>query len=199
MKNPMALAGLILILASTAWAGGAQEVMPSKDAIVRQVNEQVDKIYAAEGGKRDKRVIRAEYVGNSAVKGMILAAEESLDKHAYEKVHAIVAAADSTIADIRKEQPKARLNEMQIAFLHYLDGDAYGFADKTKEAIQAYRKSLSHAKTASAYFQLGTVYMVSRDVKNGEKCYKEALRLDKGIEPKYRQTMAGLKKAGYIK
>jgi len=199
MRKTMAVAGLILMLAARALAEDTVDGMPSREAVVRQVSEQVEKIYAKEGGKRDRKIIRAEYIGNSTIKGMVLAAEESLNKQAYDKVHVIVAAAGNTIADIRKEQPKARLNATQIAFLYYLDGDAYGYADNAKEAMASYKKSLDYAKTATAYFQLATVYMVSGDVKNGEKCYKEALKLDKSIEPKYRETLAGLKKAGYIR
>jgi tetratricopeptide (TPR) repeat protein len=199
MKRLVAVAGLMLMVAVQAAAEGAPEEKPSMEEVARQTSERVDKIYAAEGGKRDKTIIRAEYVGNSAIKGMILAAEENLNKQAYENVHAIVVAAGKTIADILKEQPKVRLNSKQIAYLYYLDGDAYGYADKTKEAISAYKKSLDYAKTASAYFQLGTVYMFSKDVKNGDRCYKEALKLDKSIEPKYKETIAGLKKAGIVK
>ena len=199
MKKIAVVAGLMLMVAVQAPAVDTPAGLPSKDEVARQVTRQVDKIYAAEGGKRDKKIIRAEYVGNSTVKGMILAAEENLNKQAYGNVHAIVTAAAETIADIVKEQPKAKLNAKQIAYLYYLDGDAYGFADKAKEAIAAYRKSLGYTKTASAYFQLGSVYMVSGDEKNGYKCYKEALKLDKSIEPKYKATIAGLKKAGIIK
>ena len=187
------------MLAANALAGDDPQGVPSKEAVASHVNEQVEKIYAAEGGKRDRKIIRAEYVGNSTIKGMILAAEENLNKQAYDHVHTIVATAGTTISDMLREQPKARLNAAQIAFLYYLDGDAYGYADKTKEAIAAYKKSLGYTKTAAAYFQLGTVYMFSRDVKNGEKCYKEALKLDKGIEPKYKEMMAALKKAGYVR
>jgi tetratricopeptide (TPR) repeat protein len=178
MRREVAAAGLILILAVRAVAAGTGDDVPSREAVIGQINEQVEQIYAREGGKRDRKTIRAEYVGNSTIKGMILAAEENLNKQAYDKVHAIVATAGSTIADIRKEQPKARLNAMQIAFLYYLDGDAYGYADKSREAIAAYRKSLGYAKTATAYFQLDRVYMVSGDAKNGEQCYKEELKLD---------------------
>jgi len=199
MKKIVAVAGLMLMVAVQAGAVETAAGLPSKDDVARQVTLQVDKIYAAEGGKRDKKIIRAEYVGNSTIKGMILAAEENLNKQDYGHVHSIVAAAGETIAEITKAQPKAKLNAKQIAYLYYLDGDAYGFADKTKEAIAAYKKSLGYTKTASAYFQLGSVYMVSGDEKDGYKCYNEALKLDKSIEPKYKQTIAGMKKAGIIK
>ncbi|HEY4745269.1 MAG TPA: hypothetical protein VIH45_11460, partial [Desulfuromonadaceae bacterium] len=112
MRTTVAVAGLILMLAARVLAEDTVDGMPSREAVVRQVSEQVEKIYAKEGGKRDRKIIRAEYIGNSTIKGMVLAAEESLNKQAYDKVHAIIAAAGSTIADIRKEQPKARLNAM---------------------------------------------------------------------------------------
>lgn len=206
------LSVLLIVAMSLSTHVVAEEVKPDNDTdpeateiskriatVVKQISENVDKIYAAEGGKRDKELIRNEYVFNSILSGMAKNVEDHVTKQEFDKVHEITNTTTTKVTQFKEESPQAVINADKLAYIYGADGDTYFSQGMPDSAIAAYTKSLEYKVDASTFFQLGYAYMIKKDTEKGKQYFDKALLLDKGLESDYKEAMDYLKQQGIIK
>lgn len=180
---------------STATVDEALATAPPVDpdeAATNQLLAITDEVYAREGGKRSKEIIRAEILGNSTISGFSSFMFKKLNAGDYEAVHSGIIAVEVAIDETAKNQPKAKLDRDKLAAVYWADGQAYADSGKVPEAVKAYNKSLSYKKTAQCYFSLGFMYTKHKDFKNGDKNFKLAAKLDKRFEAEAKKSKAYL-------
>jgi tetratricopeptide (TPR) repeat protein len=167
--------------------------------VEKQISENVDKIYAAEGGKRDKQEIRNEYVFNSVLAGMAKNIDDHVSKQEFDKVHEITNTTETKVIQFKQENPQAIINPEKLAYIYGADGDTYFSQGLPEAAIAAYTKSLEYKEDGSTFFQLGYAYMIKKETEKGKQYFDKALLLDKSLEPSYKEAMDYLKQQGIIK
>jgi tetratricopeptide (TPR) repeat protein len=201
---------LFVVVLSLSTHVVAEEVKPDTDpdateiikriaTVEKQISENVDKIYAAEGGKRDKQEIRNEYIFNSILAGMAQNIEDHLTKQEFDKVHEITNTTSTKVIQFKQENPRAMINPEKLAYIYGADGDTYFSQGMPEAAIAAYTKSLEYKEDGSIFFQLGYAYMIKKETEKGKQYFDKALLLDKSLESNYSEAMDYLKQQGIIK
>lgn len=209
MKKIM-MSVLFVVVLSLATHVVAEDLEPATDSdaselakriatVEKQISENVDKIYAAEGGKRDKQEIRNEYVFNSVLAGMAKNIDDHVSKQEFDKVHEITNTTDIKVNEFKQENPRVMINAEKLAYIYGADGDAYFSQRMPEAAIAAYTKSLEYKEDGSTLFQLGYAYMIKKETEKGKQYFDKALLLDKSLESNYREAMDYLKQQGIIK
>jgi hypothetical protein len=210
-KTFWAIAVYILLFTASSFADDkvlAPNGQPTKEDVAginSFLDAEVNKVYIKEKGKRDKQTIKAElYNNNVNIPGNVTSCINASMEKDYEGAHLFAHTGIDTSAKYKKQYPNINVDNAKLAVLCLCDAGAYVEENKLVESIETYEKGNYYNKLANVYYpagvylQLGTFYMMNKDRKNGNRYFKLAIQLDSTLETSYKETMARLKKAGYI-
>lgn len=170
----------------------------SQERINAQLTERVEKIYAEEGGKRDKYTIRIECMANGMVEGIGAIVRTNFERKNYEWVHINVGVIEDQLPTFKSKAPKIQINGESMAYLHYLDAESYMSEEKYSVAETAYTKSLSYKEQGYPHLALGRLCFARRDVITGKKHMALALKLDKSLQPDVDKAISVMKLNGLM-
>ena len=200
-----ALVLLVLSLVSTQIF--AQDVtlgpdgLPDKqtqEVINTQTAARVDKIYAEEGGKRDKYTIGIECIAHDMVNGLGMNVKSNFDQKDYEGVHTFVDIMENQLSAFKSKAPTIQINHEIMAYVHYLDGESYISEEKYSEAETAYEKSISYKEQGLPHLMLGKLCFSRNDIANGKRHMDLALKLDSKLKPDIDAKIKIMKQRGLM-